>query len=71
MALFSLTEWSGDPEGIGSDNGPEYISKSLVALAIQKVLSSCLSIRAMAKNPYARCDKREVRNDWLNHNFVC
>jgi len=63
-----IIEWSGKPERICSNNGPEYINQKLAAWAKKNAIELCfIQLGNPQKNSYIERFNRTVIYDWLNH----
>jgi putative transposase len=66
-ALDNIIAWRGTPKEIRCDNGPEYISKKLLAWAAKKNIAlRHIQPGKPQQNAYVERYNRTVRYDWLN-----
>ena len=67
-ALDQVIEWRGKPQAIRSDNGPEYIGKTLTDWAQRNgVRLQYIQPGKPQQNAYVERYNRTVRYDWLGH----
>lgn len=65
--LEQIIEWRGKPQAIRSDNGPEYISATLLNWAIKHdIRLEHIQPGNPQQNAYVERYNRTVRYDWLN-----
>ena len=65
-ALDQIIQWRGKPAMIRVDNGPEYLSETLVAWASKhKITLSYIQPGKPQQNAYVERYNRTVRNEWL------
>ena len=71
-ALDQIIEWRGKPAAIRCDNGPEYISQTLVAWANEhRITLIYIQPGKPTQNAYIERFNRTVRHEWLDlHSFV-
>lgn len=66
-ALKQIIEWRGKPRAIRCDNGPEYISHSLVHWANQQRITLLyIQPGKPTQNAYVERFNRTVRHEWLD-----
>lgn len=69
-ALEQIIEWRGKPKAIRCDNGPEYISKQLMAWARkQRIQLQYIQPGKPQQNAYVERFNRTVRHEWLNQHL--
>lgn len=70
-ALDQVIEWRGKPSAIRCDNGPEYISSTLVQWANEKRITLLyIQPGKPTQNAYVERFNRTVRHEWLDmHSF--
>jgi len=70
-ALEQVIEWRGKPAAIRCDNGPEYISETLISWANrQKITLLYIQPGKPTQNAYVERFNRTVRHEWLDlHEF--
>jgi len=70
-ALDRIMEWRGKPSAIRCDNGPEYISQSLVVWANERQITIIyIQPGKPTQNAYIERFNRTVRHEWLDlHEF--
>lgn len=70
-ALDQVIEWRGKPKAIRCDNGPEYISQTLVSWANQhQITLMYIQPGKPTQNAYIERFNRTVRHEWLDmHEF--
>jgi len=70
-ALDQIMEWHGKPAAIRRDNGPEYISQSLVNWANSNRITLIYSQPGKpTQNAYIERFNRAARHEWLDlHQF--
>ena len=70
-ALEQVIEWRGKPDAIRCDNGPEYISETLIAWANKKEITLIyIQPGKPTQNAYVERFNRTVRHEWLDmHQF--
>jgi putative transposase len=69
-ALDQIIEWRGKPKAIRCDNGPEYISKQLMAWAKKhRIQLYCIQPGNPQQNAYMERFNRTVRHEWLNQHL--
>ena len=67
-SLEQIIEWRGKPLAIRSDNGPEYISGTILRWAKQQgIRLDHIQPGNPQQNAYIERYNRTVRYDWLNH----
>jgi len=67
-ALEQVIEWRGKPTAIRSDNGPEYVGKTLTEWAQKNgVQLNHIQPGKPQQNAYVERFNRTVRYDWLGH----
>ena len=67
-ALEQVIEWRGKPTAIRSDNGPEYVGKTLTEWAQKNgVRLDYIQPGKPQQNAYIERFNRTVRYDWLGH----
>lgn len=67
-ALDQVIEWRGKPTAIRSDNGPEYVGKTLTEWAQKNgVRLDYIQPGKPQQNAYIERFNRTVRYDWLGH----
>jgi len=67
-SLNQIIEWRGKPQVIRSDNGPEYISRTLRHWAQQQgIRLDYIQPGKPQQNAYIERYNRTVRYDWLSH----
>jgi putative transposase len=65
-ALDQIIEWRGKPAALRCDNGPEYISQSLVDWANKKRITlMCIQPGKPTQNAYIERFNRTARYEWL------
>ena len=65
-ALTQIIEWRGKPQALRCDNGPEYISTTLQAWAVQHdIRIEYIQPGKPQQNAYIERYNRTVRYDWL------
>jgi putative transposase len=66
-ALNQIIEWRGRPLAIRVDNGPEYVSGTLMAWAEkQGIVLTYIQPGKPQQNAYVERDNRTVRHEWLD-----
>lgn len=66
-ALNQIIEWPGKPWAIRIDNGPEYVSPTLVTWAWkQGIALTCIQPGKPQQNACVEPDNRTVRHKWQN-----
>lgn len=69
-ALNHIIEWRGKPNVLRCDNGPEYISGTLMAWAEKQSIQLCyIQPGKPQQNAYIERFNRTVRYDWLNQDI--
>lgn len=70
-SLEQIIEWRGKPSSIRCDNGPEYISQTLVSWAnSQQITLMYIQPGKPTQNAYVERFNRTVRHEWLDlHRF--
>jgi putative transposase len=69
-ALNQIIEWRGKPKSIRCDNGPEYISATLLRWAEKhKIDITYIQPGKPQQNAYVERYNRTVRYDWLGQNI--
>jgi putative transposase len=69
-ALDQIIEWRGKPMKIRCDNGPEYISETLLGWAKDRGIEiNHIQPGKPQQNAYIERFNRTVRYDWLNQNL--
>jgi len=67
-ALDRVIEWRGKPKQIRSDNGPEYVGKTLTEWAQRRgIRLQYIQPGKPQQNAYIERYNRTVRYDWLGH----
>lgn len=67
-ALDQVIEWRGKPATIRSDNGPEYIGRTMTEWAAKKGIKlNYIQPGNPQQNAYVERYNRTVRYDWLGH----
>ncbi len=67
-SLEQIIEWRGKPTAIRCDNGPEYISGTLISWAEKHgIRLDYIQPGKPQQNAYVERYNRTVRYDWLNH----
>ena len=65
--MEEFTECRGKPEAIHCDNGPEYVSHTLIAWAKKKGIGiNYIQPGTPQQNNYVERDNRPIRYDWLS-----
>ena len=68
--LDQIIEWRGKPGTIRVDNGPEYISGTLVAWAERRgIMLSYIQPGKPQQNAYVERYNRTVRQEWLGQHI--
>ena len=68
-SIEQVIEWRGKPKNIRCDNGPEYISASIVEWAkINEINLIYIQPGKPTQNAYVERYNRTVRNEWLDLN---
>ena len=68
-SIEQVIEWRGKPKNIRGDNGPEYISASIVEWAkINEINLIYIQPGKPTQNAYVERYNRTVRNEWLDLN---
>ena len=66
-ALNQIIEWRGAPEKIRVDNGPEYVSGTLMEWAEDRGIAlAYIQPGKPQQNPYVERYNRTVRHEWLD-----
>ena len=70
-SLEQIIEWRGKPLALRCDNGPEYISQTLIDWASQKQITLLyIQPGKPTQNAYVERFNRTVRHEWLDmHGF--
>jgi putative transposase len=69
-ALDNIIEWRGQPRTIRCDNGPEYVSATLIAWADRRGIKiDYIQPGKPQQNAYVERYNRTVRYDWLAHHL--
>ena len=69
-ALERIMEWRGKPDAIRCDNGPEYVSQSLVNWANEhQITLMYIQPGKPTQNAYIERFNRTVRHEWLDMNL--
>ena len=70
-SLNYIIEWCGAPQGIGMDNGPEYISRKWVAWATKRNIDlGYIQPGKPQQNAYVERYHRTVRHELLNQHII-
>jgi putative transposase len=70
-SLNRIIEWRGSPARIRVDNGPEYISRKLLAWAEKRHISiSYIQPGKPQQNAYVERYNRTVRHEWLDQHII-
>lgn len=65
-SLNQIIEWRGQPQAIRVDNGPEYVSGTLMAWAEKRnIRLEYIQPGKPQQNAYIERDNRTVRGEWL------
>ena len=71
-SLNRIIEWRGKPKVIRVDNGPEYISGTLLAWAEKRNITiTHIQPGKPQQNAYIERYNRTVRHEWLDHQGSC
>jgi len=68
--LDQIIQWRGKPAMIRVDNGPEYLSGTLITWASKRQITLCyIQPGKPQQNAYVERYNRTVRNEWLGTNI--